>query len=112
MDARRVVVHRSKPFGFKTERIEMMHAVVMQVKLPRGDDEAGQRMLEEQVIPHAKAQAGFQKGIWMRSDEETGMGIVIFDNENNAQAAVSALKPPPGGPVLISSTVYEVGAEA
>jgi hypothetical protein len=90
----------------------MSHAVVMQVKLPGLDDEAGDRMLKEQVIPHAKTQAGFQKGIWMRSDEDTGMGIVVFDNEKNAQAAVSALKPPPGGPVLVSSTVYEVGAEA
>jgi hypothetical protein len=90
----------------------MMHAMVMQVKLPRGDDEAEARMLKEQVIPQAKTQAGFQKGMWMRSDEGTGMGIVVFDNEDNAQAAMAALKPPAGGPVLISSTVYEIGAEA
>jgi hypothetical protein len=90
----------------------MSHAVVMQVKLPGGNDEADVRMLNEQVIPHAKTQAGFQKGLWMRADDDTGLGIVVFDNEANAQAAVSALKPPPGGPVLISSTVFEVGAEA
>jgi hypothetical protein len=97
MDAKRVVVHRSKPFGFNTGRIEMSHAVVMQVKLSRGDDEADERMLKEQAIPHAKTQAGFQKGMWMRSDDETGMGIVVFDNENNAQAAMSALNPRPAG---------------
>lgn len=90
----------------------MSYAVIMQVKLPGLDDEAADRMLNEQVIPHAKTQAGFHKGIWMRSDDGTGMGIVVFDSEDNAQAAASALKPPPGGPVLISSTVFQVGAEA
>src|SRR5581483_896270 len=95
-----------------TERIDMSHAVVMQVKLPRGDDQAEERMLKEQVIPHARTQAGFQKGMWMRSDDETGMGVVVFDNEDNAQAAMAALKPPAGGPVLISSKVFQIGAEA
>ncbi|HLJ08211.1 MAG TPA: hypothetical protein VKX24_06710 [Acidimicrobiia bacterium] len=90
----------------------MSHAVVMQVKLPRGDDQAEERMLKEQVIPHARTQAGFQKGMWMRSDDETGMGVVVFDNEDNAQAAMAALKPPAGGPVLISSKVFQIGAEA
>ena len=69
-------------------------------------------MLKEQVIPGAKAQSGFQKGIWMRTAENKGMGIVVFDTAENAEAAAPVLKPPPGGPVLVSSTVYEVAAEA
>jgi hypothetical protein len=48
----------------------------------------------------------------MRSADNAGMGIVVFDTAQNASAAQSALKPPPGGPVLISNTVYEVAAEA
>lgn len=90
----------------------MSHAVVLQVKLPEGSAEDGDRMLKEQVIPNAKAQPGFQKGIWMRSTDSQGLGIVVFDTAENAEAAVSVLKPPAGGPVLVSSTVYEVGAEA
>jgi hypothetical protein len=38
--------------------------------------------------------------------------LVVFDSETNVQAAASALKPLPGGPVLISSAVFQVGAEA
>ncbi len=69
-------------------------------------------MLKEMVIPTAKAQAGFQSGIWMRSSDNSGIGVVVFDTEEHAEAAMSALKPPPGGPELMSSTVYEVGATA
>ncbi len=90
----------------------MSHAVVLQVELPETNADDAVRMLNEQVIPNAKAQAGFQKGIWMRSAESKGLGVVVFDTAEHANAAASALKPPPGGPALISSTVYEVGAEA
>jgi hypothetical protein len=90
----------------------MSHAVVLQVKLLEEDAEEGERMLKELVVPNAKAQSGFEKGIWMRSAENKGLGVVVFDTAENAEAAMSALKPPPGGPELISSTVYEVGAEA
>jgi len=69
-------------------------------------------MLKELVVPTAKAQSGFQNGIWMRSSDHSGMGVVVFDTAEHADAAVSALKPPPGGPELMSSTVYEVGAQA
>ena len=90
----------------------MAHAVVVQVLLPEGGEpEEGIRMLNEQVIPNAKAQAGFQRGIWM-SEGVNGMGIIVFDTAENAATAQEALKPPPGGPQLVSSTVYLVGAEA
>ena len=90
----------------------MAHAVVLQVKLADATREEGVAMLEEIVVPGAKAQAGFQKGIWMRSADDTGFGVVVFDTEANANAATSNLTPPPGGPELISITVCEVGAEA
>lgn len=90
----------------------MAHAVIMQVKLgDGGNSEEGRRMLEEMVVPHAKSQAGFQSGIWMNSDGD-GTGVVVFDSEQNARAAQEALKPPPGGPELVSSVIAEVGAQA
>jgi hypothetical protein len=98
--------------SFRNWRIAMAHAVVLQVKLLGGDPEEGQKMLDDLVVPNAKAQAGFQSGIWMRTAETSGMGVVVFDTEANAAAAQPALNPPPGGPELISSTVYEVGAQA
>jgi len=90
----------------------MSHAVVLQVNLsdlPQGEQD---QMLNEIVVPNAKAQSGFQKGIWMRTTDNAGLGVIVFDTEKNAQGAMSALKPPPGGPDLPSITVYEVGAEA
>ena len=91
----------------------MSHAVVLQVKLLSGEDpDAAERMLNEIVVPTAKAQSGFQKGTWMRSTDNTGMGVVLFDTAENVEAAMSTLKPPPGGPELVSCTVYQVGAEA
>ena len=90
----------------------MSHAVVLQVKLSHASPEEAESMLKELVVPMAKAQPGFEKGIWMRSADNNGLGVVVFDTAENAETAASALKPPPGGPELISSTVYEVGAEA
>ncbi len=90
----------------------MAHAVVMQVKLPQdGHSEETLRILKEQVVPNATSQPGFQRGTWM-NEGGNGVGVVVFDTAEHAAAAKDALKPPPGGPELVSSTVYEVGAEA
>ena len=89
----------------------MSHAVVLRVQL-EGDPEAGDAMLRDLVIPNAKAQAGFQKGIWMHTEGMEGMGVVFFDTDVNAKAAQDALNPPPGGPKLLGSYIYQVAAEA
>jgi hypothetical protein len=92
---------------------EMAHAVVMQVKLPQeGDPEDAQRMLEEIVVPLAKSQAGFKNGTWMHDGRGAGMGVVVFATAEDAKAAQDTLKPPPAGPQLVSSAIYEVGAQA
>ena len=90
----------------------MAYAVVLQVKLPEeGRSEEGRRLLEEVVVPNAKSQPGFQRGAWMNNGAD-GMGVVVFDTEGNANAALEQLKPPPEGPTLVSSHVYEVNVEA
>lgn len=91
----------------------MAHAVVMQVKLP-GDADSGdaQRMLEEIVVPLAKSQAGFEHGTWMHDGSNNGMGVIVFDTAEHAEAAKDVLKPPPGGPQLVSAAVHIVAAEA
>jgi hypothetical protein len=89
-------------------------AVVMQVKLPEGvSPEDDLAMLNDFVIPLAKAQVGFKNGTWARDGKGRGMGVIVFDTAENAKAAQDALKPPAGaGPELISSDLYEVGAQA
>jgi hypothetical protein len=56
----------------------MAHAIVMQVNLV-GDPEEGMKMLDEIVVPTAKAQAGFQRGTWMRNEAVVGTGVMVFE---------------------------------
>jgi len=86
------------------------HAVVMQVNLV-GDAVEGMKMLDEVVIPQAKAQPGFQRGMWMHNAARTGTGVMVFDTEDHASAAMGALQPPPGGPTVINCAVFEVARE-
>jgi hypothetical protein len=91
----------------------MAHALVMQVKLPQdGPPDEAQKMLKEIVVPMAQSQPGFQSGTWMHDGKFNGMGVVVFATSEEAEAAQGVLKPPPGGPELVSSTLYEVGAQA
>jgi hypothetical protein len=89
----------------------MAHALVMQVELT-GSPEEADKLLHEIVVPTAQAQPGFKSGKWLHDGAGSGMGVVVFDTEENAEAAKGVLAPPPGGPKLKSSTVWVVGAEA
>jgi hypothetical protein len=85
----------------------------MQVKLPQdGGPDDNQNMLEEIVIPLAKSQEGFTNGTWLHDGKGGGMGVIVFATAANAESAQGVLKPPPGGPELISSQLYEVGGQA
>ena len=94
----------------------MSFAFVTQVQFQEGSDPVvGQKLLESDVIPRVKSQAGFQKGTWFRNtDGKTGIGAVVFDTEANARAAVEAFgsQPRPAeAPTITSTGVYEVVAE-
>jgi hypothetical protein len=91
----------------------MSHAVVINVNLPAlGTLEEGLKMLNEIVIPQARSQEGFQSGTWM-NDHGNGLGVVVFDTEEHANAAQQNLKPPVGtATTFVSSTVYQVDAQA
>ena len=89
-------------------------AVVMQVKFPEGvSPEDDLAMLNDFVIPLAKAQVGFKNGTWAarRHGSRNGSDRVRYGGE--CQGSPRCLKPPAGaGPELISSDLYEVGALA
>jgi hypothetical protein len=95
----------------REEVVKVAHAVVMQVNLV-GDPGEGIKMLDEVVIPQAKAQPGFQRGTWMHSKAMTGTGVMVFDTEDHASAAMEALQPPAGGPTVINCAVFEIAREA
>ena len=92
----------------------MPFAVMFQVTLPQATPEEDQKMLEDAIVPAAKSQDGFVRGIWMRktADSSFGVGIVVFDSEQQAKDASVALRPPPGGPAVNSVEIFEVGALA
>jgi len=89
---------------------KVAHAVVMQVNLV-GDPVEGMTMLDEVVVPQAKAQPGFERGIWMHNEAMIGTGVMVFDTEEHASAAMKALQPPPGGPTVINCAVFEIARE-
>ena len=69
-------------------------------------------MLEEVVIPLARSQAGFENGTWLHDGKGNGMGVIVFATAEHAESAQSALRPPPGGPELVSIELHEVGGQA
>jgi hypothetical protein len=93
-----------------------MHGMVTTVDIDsaRGDD--AQQLLQEFVIPTAKSQPGFVRGVWLRSnDGSSGRGLVLFDTEEHASAAAELAKqgPPEGSPATLRSVdVFEVVGEA
>jgi hypothetical protein len=90
----------------------MTHAVLVQVKLdPNSDVEHRHGILNDFVIPEARALPGFRKGTWMNDGAGTGTCIVVFDTEDNAKSAVNP-PTPANGPAVISSGVYQVEIEA
>ncbi len=89
----------------------MTHAVLIQVKLDPSSDIAHRHaILNDFVVPEVKALSGFQRGMWMHDDAGTGTCVVAFDSEANARAAVGALTPV-GGPPVLSTTVCRVEIE-
>ena len=86
-----------------------MHALLVTVKLSDNPDPS---ILREQVVPRVKELAGFVAGYWTRGDG-VGRSIVVFDSEENAQAAsdlVPSLVPP--GTTIEVNDVSEVVAHA
>lgn len=90
----------------------MTYAAVIQVKIgPGSDREHRHSILNNFVIPEARALPGFEKGMWMNDGSGTGTCIVVFDTEEHATAAIVPLTPA-GGPQVIRSDVHEIEVEA
>jgi hypothetical protein len=93
-----------------------MHGLLTTVEIDTARAAEAQQLLEEFVIPTAKSQAGFVRGVWLRSsDGSHGRGFVLFDTEEHANAAAELAKqgPPAGSPATPRSIdVFEVVGEA
>ncbi len=93
----------------------MAYALSTQVTFEGRSREETERMLNEQVIPAVSKLPGFQSGVWLRSkDGSTGMGIVVFDTEENLKSMrdwMSASRPAEAPPIT-SSEIFEVTGQA
>jgi hypothetical protein len=61
-----------------------VHAVVTHVTI-KGDGGAAESQLREQVVPAVSQAPGFVAGYWARK-ENSGLGMVVFESEDAAQA--------------------------
>ena len=89
----------------------MAHTVVMQVTLT-GDAEEGMKMLDDSASSRSHSRSpDSQRGMWMHSEAMTGTGVIVFDTAAHASDTLEVLKPPPGGPTVLNSAVFNIARE-
>ena len=80
-----------------------MYAVVIEVDIL---DDTGARKELENVVAMVKEFPGVVSGNWVRLDDRHGMSLVLFETEEQANAA----KPPAGGDATgVKMTSIRVG---
>ena len=67
-----------------------MHAVVVRVTI--NDFDGAQKVLEEQVVPRASQAPGFVAGYWTRSDDNSGLSMIVFESEDAANGAAQMIQ--------------------
>jgi hypothetical protein len=89
-----------------------MHAVVVRVTIQ--DFETARKGLQENVVPAVSQAPGFVAGYWTRSqDGSNGMGVILFDSQESADAASGPIRAGATDGVTVDSVeVREVVAHA
>lgn len=91
-----------------------MHAVVVNVTIK--DFERARQGLHEETVPTVSQAPGFVAGYWARSEENRGMGFVVFESEDAARAVAEQVRsqgpPDPDAVTLENVEVREVVANA
>jgi hypothetical protein len=88
-----------------------MHAVVGSVTI--NDFERGLPVLRETVIPRVKGVPGLVGAYWLRSQDNRGMSVILFDSEDAARALAETLRsegPPTDAVTMDTVEVREVVA--
>jgi hypothetical protein len=87
-----------------------MHAIVVRVTIT--DEQAGEELLREQVVPRVSGAPGFVAGYWTRRDN-TGLSMLVFESEEAAQALAGQIESPnPDAVTMEGVEVREVVAHA
>jgi hypothetical protein len=88
-----------------------MHALVLNVTIEGDPDEAA-AYLRGEVVPRVKGAPGFIAGYWVGLPNAKGTGVVAFESEEAARAALEQGPPPAPGVTIDSAEVGEVVASA
>lgn len=94
-----------------------MYAVLIEVDTSgQPDREVGLKALREEIVPSASKAPGFRAGYWLRPlADARGTSLVLFDTEENAEAASEALSvgsSPMPGVTVVRREVRAVAASA
>jgi hypothetical protein len=93
-----------------------MHAVVVEVNASGADPDEALSGLRDEIVPRIKQAPGFQSGTWLRlNDDAKGLGLVLFDTEENAREAASRFgvgESPQPGVTVERNEVREVAVTA
>jgi hypothetical protein len=94
------------------QKEERMHAVVVQVTIH--DPEPATARLRDEIVPRASQAPGFVAGYWLRSGDDKGLSVIVFESEEAAQGAVRMIEAAPSSEevTLDSVDVREVVAHA
>jgi hypothetical protein len=91
-----------------------MHAVVVNATI--SDFERARQALVEQGVPMVSQAPGFVAGYWTRSEDDRGLGLVVFESEEAARTVAQRVQsegpPDPEAVTLDSVEVREVVASA
>jgi hypothetical protein len=91
-----------------------LHAVAINVSIK--DFDRARQGLVDQVVPAISQAPGFVAGYWTRSEDNRGLGLAVFESEDNARAVAEMVQsqgtPDPDAVTLENVEVREVVASA
>jgi hypothetical protein len=87
-----------------------MHAVVVNVTI--NDREASRAQLRDEIVPQVASAPGFVAGYWVALPGDQGCSTVVFESEEQAQAAAARVEGSNPGVTFDSVQTGEVVASA
>jgi hypothetical protein len=89
-----------------------MHAVAASVSIQSGHEDEALEFLRTNVVPRVKESPGIVAGYWLAPSGGHGYGLVIYESEDAAQAAVQMAQnsPQPESVTFDTIQVHEVVA--
>ena len=68
-----------------------MHALVITVNVEHGREDEGIEFVQTNVLPGMKQVPGLVSGYWLASKEGEGLTVLLFEDQQTAEAAAAAL---------------------